>query len=116
MSSKKITTFGPFTIHFGQQNESNRITLSIRELEASQFFTKPQSREYSKYSGCMIWDASVVLGRFIYHHHELFKGKTVLELGSGCGASGLLVSHFCQRVILTDYIEQVSDIIVLNIS
>lgn len=114
-SSKPLGTFGPFDIHFHEEtaeSTSNNIKLSVRELEASQFFPKSHSsREYSKYSGCMIWDASVVLARFIFHNKEIFKGKIVLELGSGCGVAGMLVSHFCSKVAITDYIEPVHQII-----
>ncbi len=42
------------------------IVIQIRELQATQFFPKNRrhdSKLYTYYSGCIIWDASVVLAR-----------------------------------------------------
>lgn len=43
--------------------------------------------------GCVVWDAALVLCRFLSHSkyfpHSYWKGKKVIELGSGTGAVGL---------------------------
>mmetsp|Transcript_31336 Transcript_31336/g.86140 ORF Transcript_31336/g.86140 Transcript_31336/m.86140 type:complete len:217 (+) Transcript_31336:128-778(+) len=46
------------------------------------------------WNDCMCW--------FALHNGELFRGKSVLELGSGCGLVGLVVAHFADRVTLSD--------------
>ena len=45
----------------------------------------------------------------------LFKGKTVLELGSGPGLCGLIAANYAKVVVLTDYQELVMDLIDINI-
>ena len=44
-----------------------------------------------------------------------FKGKTVLELGSGPGLCGLIAATTAKKVVLTDYQELVMDLIDKNI-
>ena len=55
-------------------------TLSIRQL-------------YIGDEGCVVWDAALVLARFLENGHffppKYWKNKRVLELGSGTGAVGL---------------------------
>jgi len=54
------------------------------------------------HSGLYIWPCSTVLSWYIFLHREFFKGKKILELGSGCSLPGLL-SAFCgAEVILSD--------------
>jgi predicted nicotinamide N-methyase len=51
-----------------------------------------------------IWPASLVLGRFVRRLEP--QGKTLLEIGAGCGASGLIAArHSLSRVLLTDINE-----------
>eukprot|EP00927_Polykrikos_kofoidii_P019785 TRINITY_DN19277_c0_g1_i1.p1 TRINITY_DN19277_c0_g1~~TRINITY_DN19277_c0_g1_i1.p1 ORF type:complete len:209 (+),score=37.50 TRINITY_DN19277_c0_g1_i1:143-769(+) len=39
---------------------------------------------------------------YIVRHPHLFRGKSVVELGSGCGLVGLVAAHFAESVTLTD--------------
>merc|ERR1712192_71555 len=42
------------------------------------------------------------MGWFVVRHPDLFRGKSVMEVGSGCGIIGLVAAHFADSVLLTD--------------
>lgn len=44
--------------------------------------------------GLRLWEAGIILARYVIHHHSLFKGKKVLELGAGVGVAGLAVKKW----------------------
>lgn len=67
-------------------------------------------------TGQVIWPAAYLLGFYIIDHPEKFKGHTVLELGSGAGLMGLLVSCFADKVILSDHNDIVLDLLQSNIN
>ena len=51
-----------------------------------------------------VWPASLVLGRFVRRLEP--QGKSLLEIGAGCGASGLIAARYgLSRVLLTDINE-----------
>lgn len=54
-----------------------------------------------------MWDSSLLLSSFIYHNRDAFRGKSALELGSGCGLAGFVLAHFVRHIVLTDYIDEV---------
>lgn len=59
-------------------------------------------------SGGSIWNGGYYLSKHLLQHTNMVRDKTVLELGSGCGLSGI-VSSICQatHTVLTDIPEQV---------
>ena len=56
-----------------------------------------------------VWDSAIVFSRWIYFYGKFFVGKSVHEIGSGCGLSGLTAAFFSKRVILSDYKQQIID-------
>ena len=51
-----------------------------------------------------IWPASLILGRFVRRLEP--RGKSLLEIGAGCGAAGLIAARYgVSRVLLTDINE-----------
>lgn len=51
-----------------------------------------------------VWPASLILGRFVRRLEP--QGKSLLEIGAGCGASGLIAARYgLSRVLLTDINE-----------
>jgi tRNA1(Val) A37 N6-methylase TrmN6 len=44
----------------------------------------------------------------VYANASLFRGRTVMELGAGCGLVGLVCAHFASRLYLTDRLPLVS--------
>jgi len=68
-------------------------------------------------TGQVIWPAAWVLSKFILRNIELFSGKSVLEVGSGIGVTGLLASQINNSVcVLTDSNEYVMDILRQNVA
>jgi len=113
-SKKEKTEFEPVQLEKKEIVESNddSIVLRIRELNVSHFASK--GLDYKIYSGGMIWDASVVLARWIFENPILFQDKDILELGSGCGVAGILCSYFGKKVILSDYLQPILDNLTFN--
>lgn len=73
----------------------------------------------AKYSrtalGWKVWPASIILSNFIFWNRSLFENRDVLELGSGCGLSGLMASLFARSVVLSDYNEELLHVLQRNI-
>ena len=56
------------------------------------------------HTGNYVWPSSYVLAKWLSSNAAETQGKTVLELGSGCGLAGLTVAAMgaAKEVILTD--------------
>jgi len=63
--------------------------------------------------GAHIWEAGIILARFILFNDDLFAGKEVLELGSGVGIGGISMLKFtkARHVSLSDF----NDFVLSNI-
>ena len=61
-----------------------------------------------------IWPATHLLAAYIASHGSHFADRTVLELGSGVGFTGLLAARHCSNVILTDYSNISLDLLRIN--
>ena len=73
-------------------------------------------KEESVLIGEALWNGAKVLARWIMNNPQQFKGKNIVEVGSGVGLAGLACG-LCKpkRVILTDYKPQVMELIAKNI-
>eukprot|EP01120_Amphizonella_sp_Union-15-10_P016767 TRINITY_DN9043_c0_g1_i2.p1 TRINITY_DN9043_c0_g1~~TRINITY_DN9043_c0_g1_i2.p1 ORF type:complete len:250 (+),score=36.90 TRINITY_DN9043_c0_g1_i2:100-750(+) len=67
-------------------------------------------------TGLKLWPATKALCRYILENQEKFQKRKILELGSGAGLSGLLVSHFCETVLLTDGNDECLELLGRNIN
>lgn len=47
-----------------------------------------------------VWSAAVMLGRWLWHHHHLVHGRSVLELGCGTGTAGLAAAKCGARRVV----------------
>lgn len=70
--------------------------------------------------GCVVWDAAIVLSKYLETPgfsgdgaHALSR-RSVLELGSGTGAVGLMAATLGADVIVTD-LEELQDLLKMNI-
>lgn len=71
--------------------------------------------------GCVVWDAAIVLAKYLETPgfsgdgaHALSR-RSVLELGSGTGAVGLMAATLGADVIVTD-LEELQDLLKMNIN
>lgn len=71
-------------------------------------------------SGQYIWPASIAAANYLINRWDSLQCKAVLELGSGCGITGIALSKMAgvQSVIMTDYdlgsLQLISENIQLN--
>lgn len=56
-----------------------------------------------------LWEAGIILARYIVSESNLFNNKNILELGTGVGIGGLALLKYttCQHVNMTDYNNEV---------
>mmetsp|Transcript_26799 Transcript_26799/g.63749 ORF Transcript_26799/g.63749 Transcript_26799/m.63749 type:complete len:255 (+) Transcript_26799:3-767(+) len=65
-------------------------------------------------TGQIIWPAASLLCDYILEHKTDFIGRHVLEVGAGCGLSGIFTAKFAKEVVLTDYQEVVLEVLAQN--
>ncbi|XP_068581920.1 protein-lysine N-methyltransferase EEF2KMT [Cebidichthys violaceus] len=56
-------------------------------------------------TGLVTWDAALYLAEWALDHRQTFTGRTVLELGSGVGLTGITICRSCgpNRFVFSDY-------------
>lgn len=52
--------------------------------------------------GRQVWRGALLINDYLIHHRQRFKGKNMLELGSGVGLSSILAALYCDQVWCTD--------------
>jgi predicted nicotinamide N-methyase len=68
--------------------------------------------DYSQNKGFVMWPSAVILARHLIKNPSLIQNSTVLELGSGCGLTGLVAAAIgAKSVIQTDY----NDVVLENL-
>lgn len=73
-------------------------------LDLNDMFIFPHNMD-----GFHIWEAGIVLSRFILFNKSLFETKKVLELGTGVGIAGITVLKYtkAKEVTLSDYRDDI---------
>ncbi|KAL2456240.1 putative methyltransferase family protein [Abeliophyllum distichum] len=66
-------------------------------------------------TGQLVWPGAVLLNDYLSKNAEMLQGRSIIELGSGVGITGILCSRFCREVVLTDHNEEVLKILKKNI-
>lgn len=51
--------------------------------------------------GLQVWRGALLLADWVLHNHELLKGATVLELGSGTGLTSIAAATVAKEVVST---------------
>ncbi|TNJ30045.1 Methyltransferase [Giardia muris] len=98
--TRRTLTFEPHPPEEGGSKD----TIFVRELPV-----------IAGWVGCGVWDAAIIMSRYLITHPEVLQGKRVLELGSGVGLTGLIASRFSDEVVLTDYSESILENLEYNI-
>ena len=82
------------------------LQMFIRELEFDlddETKTVKLDQRYEGDTGVVVWDAALVLAKYLEQHRHEVRGRAVLELGAGTGAVGLSAGVLgAARVVLTD--------------
>lgn len=60
-------------------------------LEISSLETFPHGLD-----GLKLWEAGIILARYVVNNNQLFKNKRVLELGAGVGIAGMAVKKWTE--------------------
>ncbi|CAM9444814.1 unnamed protein product [Chrysoparadoxa australica] len=88
-------------------------TFSLKTFEFDgEAITVQQSSQAStdhELTGEVVWPIAILLAWYIRSNSEIFRGKSVLELGAGVGVSGLMASHYASHTCLTDGNKSVVD-------
>lgn len=53
-------------------------------------------------TGCQLWPASIALAHLLLSRPSLIMGKSVIELGAGCGFAGIVAARLAERAVVTD--------------
>ncbi|CAI5724074.1 unnamed protein product [Hyaloperonospora brassicae] len=98
-----------FEFTFGANDEHNApIVLRLRGL-------RRDIGQTLESTGLTLWRAGDFLSTFLYEHRRRFAGKSILELGSGLGLSGILASYLTEKpVVITDGDERTIEQLVAN--
>uniref|UniRef100_A0A803V8N3 Valosin containing protein lysine methyltransferase n=1 Tax=Ficedula albicollis TaxID=59894 RepID=A0A803V8N3_FICAL len=64
--------------------------------------------------GCVVWDAALVLAKFLETGAFPFARRRVLELGAGTGAVGIMAATLGANVTVTD-LEELQELLLINI-
>ena len=87
------------------------LQMFLRELEIEiedETRTVRLDQRYEGDTGVVVWDAAIVLAKYLESNTDMVRDKEVVELGSGTGAVGLCAGVLgAKQVILTDREELV---------
>lgn len=96
--------------HFNEDGSNKTFSLSLfgHDLEIQQ---DPSSQQLGH--GAVVWDAAVIFTKYMEHDPKQFSaeklhGKSIIELGSGCGLGGIAYMMKGAKVTLTD-MKKVTD-------
>lgn len=64
-----------------------------------------------------MWPSAVILAKWIANNRERFAGKDIIEIGAGCGLTGLAaaLTTQCRSIVLTDFNDVVLQNLLRNI-
>uniref|UniRef100_UPI0037E92AFA protein N-lysine methyltransferase METTL21D n=1 Tax=Semicossyphus pulcher TaxID=241346 RepID=UPI0037E92AFA len=94
----------------------------VREIEKNDGCTLRVKQCYLGDVGCVVWDAAIVLSKYLETKQfynpssgvNVWAGRTMLELGAGTGAVGLMAATLGAQVTVTD-LEDLQTLLKVNI-
>uniref|UniRef100_A0A3P8UEX2 Valosin containing protein lysine (K) methyltransferase n=1 Tax=Amphiprion percula TaxID=161767 RepID=A0A3P8UEX2_AMPPE len=94
----------------------------VREIERNDGCALKVKQCYLGDVGCVVWDAAIVLAKYLETRQfyepssgvNVWSGSTVLELGAGTGAVGLMAATLGAQVTVTD-LEDLQTLLRVNI-
>ncbi|XP_049932391.1 protein N-terminal and lysine N-methyltransferase EFM7 isoform X2 [Nymphaea colorata] len=66
-------------------------------------------------TGQLVWPGAELLNNYLSNNKQILHGRSIIELGSGVGVTGILCSRFCREIVLTDHNDEVIKVLKKNI-
>jgi predicted nicotinamide N-methyase len=103
--------------HFNSGKETAGFNISLFGLDLV-LYQNPSNRTVGH--GAVVWDASVIFSKYIEQNPGEFEprkvgGKTVIELGSGCGLAGIALMMRGLNVTFTDLYTVIDTLTTRNV-
>ena len=101
---------------------SSNLGLLIREIVPEMQTQGPnvcfKEKARDDFTGWTIWSSSVLLARWIVENPSVFKDKSVLDLGAGCGLSGVTaaVCSPAKSVCVSDFPKETMENLLHNVA
>lgn len=83
------------------------------------FFMKENKNKISQgTTGLNMWESTFAMAELAFCRKQLFEGLKVLELGAGCGFTGIVIAKYCEpkQVTISDGDYTVLDLLEENVS
>jgi len=101
---------------FSSNIETEEGNFQYGDVKINLEFVHGSNQFIEKFVSRVVWPSAEAMCEYFVQHPELVKDKTVLELGSGTGLCGLVVSKLgASKVVMTDYNDEAISIIDINI-
>jgi len=104
----KIITIGFTKLSYKNAKKKNRRYNTLMKIK--------QDKYSNTGNAWKVWDSSLVLARWVYANEEIFKNKSVHEVGSGCGLVGLISSLYSEKTTLSDYKDEILQNLQINVN
>lgn len=98
----------PLPLDARDGDKENVLSVLIRQVQ-TRMTGQPKT-------GYLLWGAAFVLARWVHVHRELFYDKSVLEVGSGLGLSGITAARYAHTTVLTDYQDDTCRALAYNVA
>ncbi|KAM7403013.1 hypothetical protein PAMA_003776 [Pampus argenteus] len=101
---------------------SNQNDYFVREIERNDGSSLRVKQCYMGDVGCVVWDAAIVLAKYLETNRfydppagvNVWAGSSVVELGAGTGAVGVMAATLGAHVTVTD-LQDLHDLLTVNI-
>ena len=98
------------------QTEQEKFCYKTFELESSEQVVTIKTHLQFNNVGLSTWEAGFFFAEYALNHPLLFNHKRILELGSGVGFTGCVLSRLSpSNLVLTDYTQPVINLLVENL-
>ncbi|KZC09483.1 Methyltransferase-like protein 22 [Dufourea novaeangliae] len=93
-----------------------KVTSEIFTENKNSFVTLNNGKHYTstklQHVGLQVWRGALLLADYILSNPDLFKNKTVLELGAGVGLTSIVASFLAKEVICTEPLMKLAALLV----
>ncbi|KAF3791480.1 hypothetical protein EJ110_NYTH08370 [Nymphaea thermarum] len=87
-------------------NDDYQLTSFKYGDEVLQLFCLQSASTDYDLTGQLVWPGAELLNNYLSNNKQILHGRSIIELGSGVGVTGLLCSRFCREIVLTDHNDE----------